>query len=150
MTARGKTIGEARRRRNSDALLGRRNKLHVNAELLDTEKYSYRWINDDGARVHDLTVNDDWELVRDREGELNDSGASTGAEVSIVAGSDDKGRAVKSTLVRKLKTYADEDYAVSQRKIDEQEAAIKAGATPGGDTSNTYVPQGKSAPMTEG
>lgn len=139
-TKRGEAISQERRRRDTNALAGKRKRLAVSGEL-DHEKYAYRWVNDDGVRVHDLTVNDDWEVVNDRQGELKKDGAGMGAEVSVHVGRNADGRPIKSILVRKLKSYYEDDEKAKQRHIDEQEASIKAGATPGAGTEGTYTPR---------
>lgn len=141
--ARAEQINTERRRRNSDALGGIRNRLSVDESQLDREKYQYRWINDQGSRVHDLTVKDDWEIVPDRDGQLNNT-ASEGAQASVNAGTAQNGGPVRAILVRKLKSYYNDDYAAAQRRIDETEAAMKSGTT----GEKTYVPGGNAGPLT--
>lgn len=135
---------ERRRRRNLD---GNRNRMAVNESLMEREKYEYRFINDIGSRVHDLTVNDDWEVVTDRNGDLKTDGAQQGAQVSLNAGTAQDGKPMQAILVRKLKSYYNDDFAARQRQIDDQEAALKQGAVPGGDTDKAYVPNGEASAM---
>lgn len=137
---RAEQIATERRRRNSDALSGARRRLTVNEENLDREKYSYRFANDEGARIHQLTVNDDWEVVTDRNGEIRSDTASEGAQVSVHAGTGDKGEALRTVLLRKPKSYHDEDVAASQRRIDETEAGLRD-VPSGSDGKTTYVPK---------
>ena len=128
---RSETIKAERRRRNTDALGGQRRKL-THGEV-DRENFAYRWVNDVGNRVQDLTVNDDWEVVHDRSGTLKVDGTGTGTEVSAHVGNGDNGRPMRALLLRKKKDWYEDDKMAAQRRIDETEAAIKQGATPGVD-----------------
>jgi len=132
-----------RRRRNSDSLGGRRRRLMVDETKLDRENYVYRFANDDErGRIHQLTVQDDWEVVTDREAAIKQDTAGDGSTVSILAGTQGNGAALKTVLLRKPKAYADEDYAARQRRIDETEAGLRRGQTPGSsDDGQMYVPQ---------
>ena len=50
-----------RRRRNRGTVaVGR---LGTNQDLLDFEKFAYRWINDDPGRIYTMTQNDEWDLI---------------------------------------------------------------------------------------
>lgn len=139
-----------RRRRNSDALGGKRRKLSVSKQELDTDNFEYRWINDVGSRVYDLTVNDDWDVVSDRDAKVKTDGSGAGSEVAVRAGTQDNGNAVRSILVRKPKAFANDDKAAKQRRIDETEASLKQGNSPGGNSDGQYVPDGKDAALTTG
>lgn len=139
-TKRGEAISQERRRRDTAALGGRRKRLAVSGEL-DTVNFTYRWVNDEPGRVHDLTTRDDWQVVADRDGKLKNDGAGTGAEIAVQAGRGANGQAVKSILLRKRRDWQEEDDRAKQRHIDEQEASIRAGATPGAGTEGTYTPR---------
>lgn len=140
--SRGEQIAAERRRRNTDALSGKRRKLQVSGEL-DRDKFAYRWVNDEGKRIHDLTVNDDWEVVPDRSGTLKVDGSGTGAEVAVRAGTGEHGRPVRAVLLRKRKDWHDDDKRQAQRRIDEQEAALKVGkSADGGQQDQAYTPRG--------
>lgn len=140
--ARGEQIAAERRRRNTDALGGKRRKLGLTGEL-DRTNFAYRWVNDEGNRIHDLTVGDDWEIVPDRDGGLKADGAGTGAEVAVRAGTGEHGRPVRAVLLRKRKDWYDDDKRLAQRRIDEQEAALKAGRpSDGGQQDQSYTPKG--------
>jgi len=140
--SRTEQITTERRRRNSDALGGNRNRMYVDPAIKDPN-FQYRFINDIGSRVHDLTVKDDWEIVHDRSGTANNT-ASEGAQVSVNAGTALNGGPVRAILVRKPKNYYNDDYAAGQRRIDETEAAMKSGTT----GEKTYVPGGNAGPLT--
>lgn len=136
--SRNDQIKTERRRRNSDALAGKRRRLAVNEDTLDRENFEYRWVNDDGARVQALSTQDDWDVVTDRGGATKEGVHS--AKVETVVGVGDRGSPVKAVLMRKPKTYYDEDEAAKQRRIDETEKAVKSGSSQGGNSENSYVP----------
>lgn len=140
--SRAEEIKTERRRRNTDALGGKRRRLGLTAEL-DRKNFEYRWANDDGTRIHDLTVNDDWEIVQERK-TLKADGTGVGTETAVPVGMGEHGRPVRAVLLRKRKDWYDDDMKQAQRRIDEQEAAIKAGNRPDGGSADdkTYVPKG--------
>jgi hypothetical protein len=140
----------ARRRRNGDQLTGNRNRMAVDTSTLDRENFEYRFINDVGTRVHDLTVRDDWDIVSDRDGKVKGDTAGDGAQVAVNAGNGADGKPVRAILVRKPKDFYKTDDAAKQRQIDAQEAALKGGSTPGGDQANQYVPNSQSSPLSVG
>lgn len=144
-TKRGQAQKAERRRRNSDGLQGKRRRLAVDESKLDKENYEYRWVNDDEMRLHQLTVQDDWDVVHDRDGTVKNDGAGTGSEVAVQAGGASGPQ--RQVLLRKRRDHYNDDYAATQRRIDDQEAALKQGSVPGGDQSNTYTPGGKASPM---
>jgi hypothetical protein len=136
-------ITTERRRRNSDGLQGFRGRLSLNDEHLDTENFTYRWVNDNGTRIYDLTQRDDWEVVVDREGKLKTDGAGMGAETSVPVGLGEQGKALKAVLLRKPKKYHEDDERAKQSRIDALEASLKTGAVPGQEAGGrAYVPQG--------
>lgn len=136
---REETIKAERRRRNSDGLAGVRNRLGISADL-DTKNFVYRWVNDEGTRIHDLTVNDDWDFVVSRDGSAKADATGLGANVAVPVGTDKNGAPVKGVLLRKRRDYHDEDELAKRRRIDELEAGLKQGATPGADQDRQYVP----------
>lgn len=142
-TARGEATKQARRRRNSDALAGRRKRLSLDESKLDKENFVYRWANDERGRIHALTVEDDWEVVTDRSGSVKPDAAGDGSQVTHRAGVGEQGAALNAVLLRKPKAYHDEDKAAQQRRIDETETVLSSGKTPGAqDDGSTYVPSG--------
>lgn len=138
--SRNEQIKTERRRRNADGLAGKRRRLTVDESKLDREKYEYRFANDENNRIHELTVKDDWEVVSDRGGEVKGNSSNMGANVSVVAGTGEKGNPVNAVLLRKPKSYYDEDAAKAQRHIDAKERSIAGGEAPGSDSGSTYVP----------
>lgn len=140
---RSQQIATERRRRNTDALSGRRRRLSVDESKLDRENFEYRWVNDEpvSPRVYDLTTNDDWERVTDRDGALKADGTGMGAEVATPAGTGETGSPVRAVLLRKRKDWHDEDQAAKQRHIDALEQGMNARATPGVNAEGFYAPE---------
>jgi hypothetical protein len=134
--SRGKAQTAERRRRNTDALAGKRRRLSVDEAQLDRDKYEYRWISDADGRLEALTMQDDWEQVTDREGAIKKDSTGEGAEVSIRAGTGATGAPVRQILCRKLKEYQDEDRQAKQRRIDEIEDGMRKSAQTGTDPSD--------------
>lgn len=132
--SRAEQIKTERRRRNSDGLSGKRRRLSVNEAALDREKYAYRWVNDEGTRIHSLTVQDDWEVVTDRGGDVRPDGSGVGAEAAVPVGG-----GTRAVLLRKPKALYDEDAKVAQRRIDETESGLRQGVTPGAGSEQSYV-----------
>lgn len=127
---------QRRRRQDTGELAGL--KLHVPASMKDPN-YEYRWINDDGRRIHAKTVNDDWDVVKSEEIE----GDGPGAPVERRVGKMEGGAPLKSILCRKPKEYYQADKMKEQRAVAEREAAIKQGAVPAAEGlrgPTTYIP----------
>ena len=139
---RDEQIKAERRRRNTAGLSGRRQRLSVDESKLDRSKYHYHFANDDGVRIHQLTVQDDYEVVPDRDGEVKPGENAMGANVSTLVGTGTNGAPMRAVLLRKLKTYHDDDQAAKAKAIDEKEASLKSGAVPGAGQGETYVPGG--------
>lgn len=131
-------IKAERRRRNSDALAGKRRRLAVDESKLDRENFVYRWVNDDGSRVELLSTQDDWDVVSDRDGAMKEGIHSAKVETTVGVG--ERGSPVKAVLMRKPKNYHDDDEAAKQRRIDESERAIREGQSQGATAENSYVP----------
>lgn len=142
MAARSEQIASERRRRNSDGLQGRRNRLYVDESQLDRQNFEYRFVNDTPGRLHSFTVQDDWEVVPDREGVIKADSTGTGAEVAAHAGIGPTGAPMRSVLLRKPRKYYDDDEAAKQRQIDAREAGLRAGQAEGASIENGYVPKG--------
>lgn len=98
----------ARRERAPD-LDGHRLKLAV-PEAAILPGFSYRWINDDGMRIHALTTQDDWEV----DPKVEPRRVGTKAD----------GSALMAYLVRKPEEWQREDRAKRQRSVDRSMEAI--------------------------
>lgn len=131
-------IKSERRRRSSDDIKGFRTRLTVNESALDRKNYEYRFANDENDRIHHLTVDDDWELVENDGIKSNSSGV--GNQVAVHAGTSERGAPVKAILLRKPKSYADDDAAEKRAKIDETVRGLKAGQAPGASSEGLRVP----------
>jgi len=142
--SRAEQIATARRRRNAD-MGGVRSRLAVDTTKLDMENFTHRWVNDEPGRIEALTVQDDWEVVTDRANVVKDGNTGIGTEVSQYVGIGGGGSSGRAVLLRKPKTYHDEDKAAAQRRIDETENAMRQGMTPGtSPDAKQYAPQGRS------
>lgn len=137
---RGPQIRQERRRRNTDALSGKRRRLAVNEAMLDRDAYEYRWINDEGNRIFNLTKQDDWDIVPNTDGQVKPDGTGMGAETATPVGTGERGAPLRAVLVRKPKALFDEDVQAQQRRIDETEAGLRRGAVSGVEQEKSYVP----------
>lgn len=111
---------QQRRRRTDDTIDGaQRLKLSIPeavAEKLAAEGREPRWINDEGNRIHNLTVMDDYDPV-------------AGVEPRVVGTSKD-GKPIKAYLHSKPKAFIAEDRERSDAKRREVEAALVRGKNP--------------------
>jgi hypothetical protein len=114
-----------RRRRSADAT-GLTNTLAVPENLLDRKKFEYRWIVDEGIRLHNLTVNDDYDIVsKDLSGKSKDD-RSDAYRVQVGMKADGSGPLFQY-LCRKPLSYAQDDRKQRQKANDEkQRARVKA------------------------
>ena len=133
------TIKTERRRRKSASLAGYRQRLGISGEL--DPNFSYRWVNDDGVRVHRLTHDDDYEVVQDRAGSLRPDGIGMGSEPAIPVGHSADGKPLRAVLLRKPKALAEEDAREHQAMIDETEAQIAQNNVPGVSSEGQYTPR---------
>lgn len=129
---------ERRRRRKDDGPTAGL-KLAVPEELKE-EGFEYRWSNDDGRKIHERTVNDDWDVVRTKEID----GEGEGVPVKRLVGKLPNGEGQWAYLTRKPKDWYDEDKGKQQERIAETEHLIRKGGTPnpGGLSSadHSYIP----------
>lgn len=135
---------ERRRQRGPTVLTGQ--KLGVSEAFLDRNKFEYRWLNDDGGRIEQMTTADDWDLVEDPKKVGKEDADGLGTKISKVVGRGESG-AMRAYLARKPKVYYDEDQREKRASIKETMDAIKRGtpsteATPLGDSG--YIPDGGS------
>lgn len=130
---------QRRRRADSGATAGL--KLHVPENMKDPN-FEYRWVNDRPGRVHQLTVQDDWDVVStDRPDQL-----TAAAEGSVMKRSVDKSNGDNAVLLRKPKDYFEADRKEKQRPVDEIEKALRSGPAPSSEGisgSEAYVPNGR-------
>lgn len=137
------TKDERRRRRSDTVILG--TKLGVSPDFLDPN-YSYRWLNDDGGRIEQMTTNDDYDLVPDPAKKGKPDSDGLGSIISKVVGKGEGGQPLKAYLARKPKEFYDEDKARKAASIKQTMDAIGQGTPPvdgaSGLGSHGYVPGG--------
>lgn len=133
----GEVQAQRRRRQDTGPLAGL--KLHV-PEHLKKPGMKYRWLNDDDRRIHDKTVNDDWDPVKNPAVE----GTGEGTVVSRIVGKDNSGQPIRAILCEKPEGFYKADKAKELRdKVDAREEAIRRGVTDdprGLHGPNTYIP----------
>lgn len=129
-----------RRKRTDIDMTGKR--LAVRNDLLDFDKYQYRWINDADVRLFKLTKQDDWEVMTPDGAALKDDNSDLGAGVSIPVGTKPDGSPMRAYLCRKLKRFFDEDQKMKQTDLDEQLARLRAGKDAKGADMGDYTPSG--------
>ena len=129
-----------RRKRTDIDMTGKR--LAVRTELLDFEKFRYRYINDSDTRLYQLTRQDDWEVMTQDGGALKPDATDMGAAVSIPVGTRPDGSPMRAYLCRKLRKFYDDDQKMKQTDLDEQLKRLRAGKSSDGDSQGDYVPSG--------
>jgi hypothetical protein len=127
--------GERRRRADDDGSIVTA-KMSVPAGATDPSKYVYRWANDDGSRIHQLTVGDDWDFVTVTGGKGAEGGADT---IKHRVGTKDDHSALYAYLLRKPKKFADEDKAKKAARISREETA-RLNELPSDAGDQTYKP----------
>lgn len=131
---------QRRRRADSGASAGL--KLHVPADMKDEANFAYRWVNDRPGRVHQMTKEDDWDVVStERSDQL-----TAASEGSVMNRAVDKTTGEKAVLVRKPRNYFEADRLEKQKPIDEIEKALRRGSAPSSEGLSgpeSYVPNGK-------
>lgn len=129
---------ERRRRRNSGpTVYGSR--LGVNKDLLDFDRYAYRWINDKPGRLIDKTKHDDWDIMMNDGGALKEDSTDLGNAVSFIVGTHPDGSPMHAYLARKLKTFYEDDKAEKMKALDEQLNQMRRGLDRDGASQSDYV-----------
>jgi len=120
-------------------------KLQIPKENLDLDRYVYRYANDVGSRIYDLTENDDYVPVSQDDNAIVD-GAQLGATIAKTVTRDDgNGAPVKAVLLKKRRDWWREE----QREIAEEErekfTQMRDGKDPDGSRApGTYALDGNS------
>ncbi len=131
---------ERRRRADTGATAGL--KLHVPSDLKDEANFAYRWVNDRPGRLHQMTKDDDWDVVStERSDQL-----TAASEGSVMNRAVDKTTGEKAVLLKKPLKYFEADRLEKQKPIDEIEKALRRGSAPGSEGLSgpeSYVPNGK-------
>jgi len=136
----GRPRKEQRRRKQRDGgdVVGKR--LAVNKSQLDFDRFVYRWINDDPARIYGKTKEDDWDIVKNNGGIVKDDSADIGDAVSQVVGSKPDGSPKVAYLCRKPVQFYDDDQWLKQADLDEQLSQLRRGMSRDGGANSDYVP----------
>lgn len=131
---------ERRRKKRSGAIEGRR--LGVDTELLDRANYAYRIVNDRPGRLVDFNSHDDWDFVTNDGGAVSENSSDLGARVSWIVGTGPDGQPLRAYLMRKPKSFYDEDQADKAADLDEQINQLRRGMSRSGEAQGDYVPSG--------
>lgn len=139
-----KIISEGRRFKGN--LGGFSQKLSVSGEL-DWDNYHYRWANDLKNRLHDLTVRNDYEFTP-KTGlhvgqKAKDGNNDLGSYVRELVGTKESGEPLYSYLMRIPKKFFEENQAVKEAKIAEQERMILEGNTKEASDTQYVVDRGR-------
>lgn len=129
-----------RRKRTDIDMTGKR--LAVRNDLLDFDKYRYRWINDSDVRLFRLTKQDDWDVIKQDGTVLKSDNADLGDAVSIPVGTKPDGSPMRAYLCRKLRSFYDDDQKMKQTELDEQLKRLRLGNDKSGESQGDYVPSG--------
>ncbi len=129
-----------RRKRVDIDLTGKR--LSVRMDLLDHDKYRYRWVNDADVRLFRLTKQDDWEVMTQNGSAVKEDNSDLGDAISIPVGTKPDGSPMRAYLCRKLRRFFDEDQKKKQTDLDEQLARLRAGKDAKGADMGDYTPSG--------
>lgn len=117
---RAEVVRDERRRRRPETLDGmQRLKLALPSEFRDDPNFTYRWVNDDGSRIHDLTVEDDWDICT--------RAAHEGAEedrVSRIVGKKENGQPLVAYLARKRLDWFEQDKQANSAQNNAREDAM--------------------------
>lgn len=136
----------ANRRRKPGNLQYGGGRLDVNENVLEREKFEYRWVSDRAGRAQKLHEQD-WDRVNDPEAKPDAD--AQGTVISVHGGAEDSGKPYQQVLMRKHKVLYDDDQEEKMKpmaEVDEQLARNQAGqiaAQTDRDLANhAYVPGG--------
>ncbi len=112
---------QGERRRRKDSTLDRVHdlKLALPPEFEDDKDHDYRWANDTGSRLYDLTKRDDWDLCGSENPEASDED-----RVRRPVGTDKLGKPIYAYLVRKPKTFVEEDRMAKESRLQDMEKGM--------------------------
>lgn len=113
----------------------RRGKLDLPPSLRDDKDHEYRWVNDHGSRVHDLTVDGEYDVVTLPNPETGDAD-----KVRKPVGTNEQGQPLYAQLVKVPKWIVDEDRA---RRVKATEDRQKQDLAQANVDPNSPDPAGK-------
>lgn len=115
----------AERRRRQPGTLDRMQQLKLAVPDSVRAKYpdhTFRWVNDTGTRIHDLTVRDDYDKVE--------------GVAPIPVGTDDQGQPIYAHLCAKRREFFDHDQREKLKAINERESSLLKRPDPTADKEN--------------
>lgn len=143
-TAEGRPEATQERRKNRETPTSRdptARRFGVSDDFFDQDKYAYRAALDEGTRLYELTVRDDYEFVT-AEGKplASTDGQPSETALKYRAGNKVDGSPQYSYLLRKPLKFATEDRKAKDAKIDaEEEARLRR--PPGDAPDHSYTPK---------
>ncbi len=138
-TPRQAEVAQTRRRREG---IGPERNLKMHYPCHDSDPdWVYRYANMRPGRIHQLTVDDDWEPAPRKDG-------AAGYETSIGTGVErvvDKYTGEHAILLRKPRKFHEADEAAKEAERKKGDATLRRGPLPSsnGAAEQTYVPGGK-------
>lgn len=131
---------EQRRRRareDADVIGGKH--LGVRRDILDGEKFAYRWFNDDDIRLQ-AKAEQQWDIVKNDGGVVSENTADLGDAIKRYVGQRKDGSPRYAYLCRKYRQFYDEDKARRTEELDAELAELKRGNAKDGSPQGDYVP----------
>ncbi len=125
------------RRRRDESTLGIRVKLAIPEDVqarLKAEGRTVRWANDEGNRIADLTVRDDYDKV-------------AGVE-PVPIGTTKEGKPIMAHLLSKPTAFIAEDREKADKRRRDMEAGMLKGHVPGADGAQATPVQGQMGAQT--
>ena len=134
-----------RERREGVGTVGYR--LQIPKEKLQLDRFAYRWMSDEEARVYSVTHEGGWAFVHQNGTEIKDD-AEMGSAINVVAGKKKDGSPLRQYLMRKPKEWWNEDQRQRAEQVEDVFAEMNRGNDPDGarhgsrtapSRSGTYV-----------
>jgi hypothetical protein len=129
---------EQRRKRDHGDMTAQR--MPVARSMLDLDRFTYRWVNDTAGRLK-FFYDDHWDVVMQDGSGMAPNATDLGAAVSQVVGVSADGKALSAYLMRKPRTYYDEDQKQKNVDLDEQLAQLRRGNDRSGGAQADYIPR---------
>jgi len=114
----------------------KRDKLALPAAFREDTNHTYRWVNDENTRIHDLTVEGDWDVCK-----LATSDTQEGEAVRKPVGTKDNGEPLYAYLCREPIAFYAEDQAAKVTAINDGERASLNGQQPNSAPDPTQYAQ---------
>lgn len=114
-------------------------RLGTNPDHLDHENFAYRWVNDEkNGRMQIMTKREGWEHVPNHG--VKEDSTDLGDMVSTYVGREPNGEPKRAYLLRKPKTFFEEDQAAKAEALEEQVNQLRRGNDRDGVAQSDYVP----------